>query len=112
MRFYLDASVAVSLFVRDVHTLVAERWEQQLTEAQLVSTLCLLEFSATVSRSFRTGRLSAQEASDALADFDEWRFASTIEHALASDDYTLADSLVRDFATSSPPRMRCTSPRR
>jgi len=99
VTIYLDASVVVSLFIADIHTVAADGLFANSREEAIVSELCALEFAASVSRGVRTGRLSEQAAREALADFDEWRALSTIGAPLAAADFSLAGTFVRDFAT-------------
>ena len=99
VTIYLDASVVVSLFISDIHTVAADRLIANLCEDAIVSELCALEFAASVSRGLRTGQLSEDGARQALADFDEWRTVSTIAAFPSATDFGLASNLVRDFAT-------------
>lgn len=99
MIYYLDASFVVSLFVTDAHTERADRWISALKEEAIASELCALEFAASISRGVRTGRMTAQAALEALADFDDWRTCSTLTQPITEPDIKLAASLIRDFAT-------------
>jgi predicted nucleic acid-binding protein len=99
LNFYLDASFVVSLFVRDAHTHKADRWIEKAAGSIVLSDFCAVEFAAVMSRSARAGRLSQAEAHAVIADFDAWRSQVATSHYLGSADMTLADKLVRDFAT-------------
>ena len=99
MRFYLDASFVVSLFITDAHTEKADRWIGGEPDETIVSELCALEFAASVSRGVRTGRLSGEAAEETLSDFDDWRGRATVSHGLRPMDLALAGALVRDFST-------------
>jgi predicted nucleic acid-binding protein len=99
VKFYLDASFVVSLFISDAHTEKADRWIAGRRDTAIVSALCALEFAASVSRGVRTGRLSSDAAAEILFDFDEWRSHSAVSLIQSLADFALAESLVRDFPT-------------
>lgn len=98
MSFYLDTSVVVSAAADEAASQAARAFMTDATEALIVGDFVALEFSAAISRAARIGRLSEADAREALADFDLMRAASA-GHAHVSADYTLADDLIRDFAT-------------
>jgi uncharacterized protein len=99
MKFYLDASFVVSLFMSDAHSPKADRWIAGRRDFLIVSELCALEFAAGVSRGVRAARLSENAATEALRDFDEWRAGAAGRLAAGRGDLALAETLVRDFST-------------
>jgi predicted nucleic acid-binding protein len=99
LNFYLDASIAVSLFLRDVHTVSADGWIERAEGSIILSDFCAVEVAAVISRAVRTGRLSSAEAQATLTDFDEWRSKTTVPHHVGAADVACAERLVRDFAT-------------
>jgi predicted nucleic acid-binding protein len=64
VKFYLDASFVVSLFISDTHTEKADRWIAGQQDEAIVSELCALEFAAAVSRGVRTRRLAHKSAEE------------------------------------------------
>ena len=95
---YLDASVLVSLLVADAHTDRANAWYSSLSAPVIVSDLANLEVSAVLSRDLRDGRLDRESVDAALLDFDAMR-AGCERLSHRSDDFRLAERIVRDFAT-------------
>jgi len=99
LKFYLDASFVVSLFIGDAHTKAADRWIARQQKEVVVSELCVLEFAATISRSVRNNQLTRRAAEESLLDFDTWRARATTLLAAGRSDFALADNLIRDFST-------------
>jgi uncharacterized protein len=63
----------------------------------VVSEFAAAEVASAISRLARTGRLSAEDAADRLADFDAWRAAATQDLDLQAADVRLANIYVRRF---------------
>lgn len=95
---YLDASVLISWLVTDVHTPRVGAWFASARQPLIVSDLAGLEVSAVLSRDLRTGKLTRDEVETALLDLDALR-ARCRPHRHSQDDYRVAETLVRDFAT-------------
>lgn len=97
MRFYLDTSAIVSIFIEEARTISVVGLVRSLTEKVLISDLGIGEFSAAVSTAFRTERQSQAEAMEALADFDGWSLERAQALLVARDDIATATGLVRRF---------------
>lgn len=110
MSFYLDTSFLISVLADEPTSDASRNWLLATEAPMIVSDVAALEFSASVSRFVRTGRLALDDATTILARFDETRAAST-RHAHESSDYSLADEMIRDFATrlSAPDALHLAS---
>ncbi len=73
----------------------------------IVSDFAAAEVASALSRLVRTQRLTAAQAMDRLANFDDWR-AGAAELAVTAVDCRLANSYVRRFDLGCAHRMRCT----
>ncbi len=88
MSVYLDASIVVSLFVKDA---LAEPARVAIVRAGailLLSDLASAEFVSAIARRLRMGALSLAEAQDAIGLFDVW--AATIAEPV--------ETMPQDFA--------------
>ena len=101
MTVYLDASVLVSLFVEDSHTLAARRIGSQV-ERVTVSHWTLTEASSALGRLVRTGRLTASERSEAEQAIERWAGRRSRTVAVDQIDFIFAQTHLR--ATSGPLR--------
>jgi predicted nucleic acid-binding protein len=95
MRVYFDASVLVSLVVRDLFTDRAEAFLESGEVTPCVSDFAAAEVSGVLGRNVRTGRLTLAQARAALSVFDTLRVrgaeALEIDHLAV----TTADSFLR-----------------
>lgn len=99
MSFYLDASAIVPLILRDAHTETMSRWLVNVSDELIVSDFAALEVAAVISRQVRMNCIAEQKAALALALFDEWTDRAAVRMAVSAQDFLLAESFVRDFAT-------------
>lgn len=99
MSFYLDTNVLLSLFVADANSAAVDRWFDKRPDDLLVSDFARLEFAAVISRMTRTGEMSASDATEALADCDDWILLAARLSFVQSREIAAADRLVRNFAT-------------
>lgn len=92
MTVYLDASVVVSLFTRDVHHQRALRLAA--AEAIVVSDLTAVEFASALSIHVRAGRVSRDGAQLQFAEFDRWaEHVGRVE--VQSSDLRVAERIIR-----------------
>lgn len=98
MSFYLDTSYLISVLSDETNSDDARNWLKSVTQSMILSDLAALEFAASVSRFLRTRRLDEDGAALFLERFDEFRSACE-SHVPQRSEYTLAEDLVRDFAT-------------
>jgi predicted nucleic acid-binding protein len=95
MRVYFDASVLVSLIVQDGFT---DRADALLEDGQVtpcISDFAAAEVSGVLGRQLRTGRLTLEQAREALAVLDVLR--SRDVEAIETDhaDVAMADGFLR-----------------
>jgi uncharacterized protein len=113
VTIYADTSVLVAFVFDEPESNRVRDWFRRTTEQIIVSELARLEFSAVVTRSARTRRLSPSGASAALASFD---FLAARSRPLSHDraDFAVAELLVRDFATklTAPDALHLASTKR
>ena len=113
MTVYLDASVVVSLLVRDTHT---ERARGLISTAErfLVSDLMVAEFSSAIAIRWRSNTLSRAEANGALLLFDAWRARGAQGVEILSEDLRAADHIIRslDHALKAPDAIHIATARR
>ena len=92
---YLDASVLVSLHLRDANTGRAlALFRGQVTDA-VISDFGAAEVSSAVALNLRIGRLAREQAQSALRQFDEWIGRDVAVEHLDSADVALADAFIR-----------------
>ncbi|HXQ14448.1 MAG TPA: type II toxin-antitoxin system VapC family toxin [Caulobacteraceae bacterium] len=98
MTSYFDASVLVSMFVRDEHTDRVHRWIATLSDRPLVSNWAVTEFTSALGLRRRIDVLSRDEREQIELALDGWLYsADRIEVAAA--DLTFARFLMRSEAT-------------
>ncbi|CAL8980098.1 Ribonuclease VapC46 [Rhodoplanes serenus] len=95
MTIYLDASVLVSLFVRDRNSARAEVILRTTAPVLVVSDFAAAEFSSAVARRVRTADLTVQAARDAFVNFDGWTARSARRVETVAADVAQATSFVR-----------------
>ncbi|MFL9825886.1 type II toxin-antitoxin system VapC family toxin [Rhodoplanes sp. SY1] len=95
MTAYLDASVLVSLFVRDSNSARASTVLRDTVPVVVISDFAAAEFSAAIARRVRTSGLTSQEAQEVFVNFDAWtaRVARRVETIAA--DIAVATTFVR-----------------
>ncbi|MBR7619026.1 type II toxin-antitoxin system VapC family toxin [Phenylobacterium sp. 20VBR1] len=76
MSVYFDASVLVALFTHDAFTDRAHAYLLKARPEIAISDFARAEFASVISRSVRTGRLTAAEATNLFSDFDIWTGSS------------------------------------
>lgn len=98
MNLYLDASALVPNVVMEPNTPIIRGVLVSADTALEVSGLAVVEVSSAVSRLFRMGALSENQANERLGEFDIWlaRDANLVQHN-ETDTHT-ADGFVRRFA--------------
>ncbi|MGI9170799.1 MAG: type II toxin-antitoxin system VapC family toxin, partial [Caulobacteraceae bacterium] len=97
MRLYLDASALVASVVTEASSPIIDRLLLRAETAFEVSGLAVVEVSSAISRLYRMGVLSEQQARLRLEEFDIWlaRDASLIQQNEA--DTQAANDFVRRF---------------
>lgn len=95
MTIYLDASVLVSLFVRDANSARAEAILRASTPVLAVSDFAAAEFSSAVARRVRTADLSVQAAHAAFMNLDGWTARSARRIETIAADIAQATAFVR-----------------
>jgi predicted nucleic acid-binding protein len=98
---YLDTSVLVSLFVREVHSAPVRAW----FGGQVPDTLCSslwtrTELAAALGAKVRSGLLAAQNARAVLAVYDNLTRRSVTILVPMPADFALATRLVENFESS------------
>ena len=102
MTVYLDTSVVVSLFVRDVHS---ERARDFLATGQdmVVSRWTMTEYTSALSRECRAARISRLEQQAAELAFDIWIGLLGPPLSIEQDDFTQARRICREDGTVRAP---------
>lgn len=100
MKIYLDASVLVSLFVRDPLTERAQHVIRTQAETVAVSDWTLAEAASAIARGVRTGTLSRKASQDALATIDSWVATTADRLAIMPSDIRDAEAILRSFETT------------
>jgi predicted nucleic acid-binding protein len=100
LSVYLDASVLVSLFIRDELTERARSTLRARTGTVIVSDWTTAESASAIARAVRTGVLDREAARRAIASIDLWvsRAAERIE--VLSADIREAELIIRSFETT------------
>jgi uncharacterized protein len=95
LSVYLDASVLVSLFVRDAHTQQADRVLRTRVDVLALSDFAAAEFASGIAQHVRARAIAAKDARTIFSDFDEWAARETARVELASADVAAAAVLLR-----------------
>ena len=100
MNLYLDASVLVSLFVRDTLTERAQSSLRAHADIVTVSDWTLAETASAIGRAVRTGVLAREAARRAIDAIDSWvdQAASRVE--VLPSDIREAEAILRSFQTT------------
>ncbi len=102
MTVYLDASVAVSLFVSDAHSDRARAWLAR-GEKAVISRWTIAEFSSAVSRLRRVAVIDGAEHHAVELAFDTWVALLGPPVAVTEDDLIEARYLCREDASIRTP---------
>jgi predicted nucleic acid-binding protein len=92
---YLDASVLVSLFVRDANSDKADRALRAVRQMLIVSDFAAAEFASGISQHVRTRSIPASDARVAFSEFDEWTGRETERMEISNADVDNAATLLR-----------------
>lgn len=95
MSVYFDASVLVSLFVKDHFTDRAEAFVRGAAPSVCVSDFAAAEVCSAIGRLIRMNALTMSEGRVVLADFDAWRIRGTRRLETNGADVALAESFLR-----------------
>ena len=97
MSLYLDASVLMPTVVVEHTTIAVGEYLVTSGDDLIVSDFAAAEVASAISRLIRMGGLTAAEAIDRLADFDDWRAGATENTEISASDCRLANTYVRRF---------------
>ncbi|MFZ3007150.1 MAG: type II toxin-antitoxin system VapC family toxin [Phenylobacterium sp.] len=78
MSVYFDASVLVAIFTQDAFSDRAHAYLLRERPEIAISDFARAEFASAISRSVRTGSLTAAEARSLFSDFDAWTGSSPL----------------------------------
>lgn len=93
---YFDASVALPLFVEDLHSDRAKRALAQVREAVL-SDWTLAEMASAAANRVRIGLLTREDAHAAMLTWDEWLEAKARRVDVQSRDIRAAETILRSL---------------
>lgn len=93
MSVYLDTSVVMSFFLRDIHAEGVRRWAANLPEVT-ISDWTATEFTSALSHYLRRGDLTEQERAKAEQAFDRWA-SRLVVLEVERDRFAEARSLMR-----------------
>lgn len=97
MIAYLDASAIVPQFVKETTSEQVAAFVAGLDTPPAISSLAAGEFASALSRLFRTGILSRDDAVVRLAEFDMWSANRTRSVEIEATDLWRAIQFVRRF---------------
>ena len=97
MSAYLDASTLLPMLIEEPGSARVDEFIADNKGMLVVSEFAAAEVASALSRLVRTGRLSVDDASARLADFDAWRAAATENVEIGATDVRLASVYVRRF---------------
>jgi predicted nucleic acid-binding protein len=93
---YVEASVAVSLFISDVHSHRADAWLARQGDPLLLSAWTITEFSSALALRRRSGTLVMQDSLAAESAFDGWVSSDQVRQLeIGSADFAAARQLMR-----------------
>jgi predicted nucleic acid-binding protein len=95
MSVYFDASVIVSMFVKDAFTERAEAFLSSSQPRPVLSDLAATEFASALSLRMRIGTLTADEARAAFLAFDGWMLEETERVECTTFDIRRAEISIR-----------------
>jgi uncharacterized protein len=97
LNLYLDSSVLIPTLVEEPTTAAVQGLFRDRPDELAVSDFAAAEVASALSRLVRMERLSAAEAAERLADFDDWRAGATEAADMDPHDCRVANSYVRRF---------------
>ena len=108
MSFYLDASAILPTLIEEDASAAIDAFVLACEGEFIVSDFAAAEVASALSRLIRTAELTAEDASERLADFDAWRAAATSDIDVQASDIRLANVFVRRFELRCAPPMPST----
>lgn len=97
MSLYLDASALVASVVEEPLSGAVDEVVLANSGHLFISEFTAAEVASALSRLVRMGQLTVNDAKERLADFDDWRAASTEPADINAHDCRLANLYVRRF---------------
>ena len=97
MNLYLDASVLMPAVIEEPSSTAVRELFRNRPDDLSVGDFAAAEVGSALSRLVRMERLTATEAAERLADFDEWRASATEVAEIDTHDCRLANTYVRRF---------------
>jgi predicted nucleic acid-binding protein len=97
VRAYLDASAILPILVEEAGSAAVDQFISRHDDPLTVSEFASAEVASALSRLVRTGRLTPDDVSLRLSDFDAWRATATLDADLTAADSRLAGVFVRRF---------------
>ena len=97
MNLYLDASVMMPAVIEEPSSTAVRELFRNRPDDLSVGDFAAAEVASALSRLVRMERLTATEAAERLADFDEWRASATEVAEMDTHDCRLANTYVRSF---------------
>ncbi len=98
MSIYLDASILVSIFVRDRHAPRIFEWLSELTAPLLVSSWAVTEFSSALGVRRRMGSMDYSERAASEKSMDNWLAGNIDRIECTAIDLRIARQILRDEA--------------
>ncbi|CAN7652631.1 type II toxin-antitoxin system VapC family toxin [Phenylobacterium sp. LjRoot219] len=97
MTAYLDASALLPMLIEEPGSAIVDDFIGATSGPLVVSEFAAAEVASALSRLVRTARISPEDATARLADFDAWRVAATEDIDMNAADVRLANIFVRRF---------------
>jgi predicted nucleic acid-binding protein len=97
LNLYLDASVLIPAVIEEPSSTAVRELFRNRPDELSVGDFAAAEVASALSRLVRIERLTATEAAERLADFDEWRASATELAEMDAHDCRLANTYVRRF---------------
>jgi predicted nucleic acid-binding protein len=97
LNLYLDASVLMPAVIEEPSSTAVRELFRNRPDDLSVGDFAAAEVASALSRLVRMERLTATEAAERLADFDEWRASATEVAEMDTHDCRLANTYVRRF---------------
>jgi predicted nucleic acid-binding protein len=96
LTLYLDTSVLAGFFVEtDAFAGRANSLFAGMSDVPIVSDFVAAEFASVIARLTRTGRITADEARETFALFDNWRAQSADDADAEPTDIQTATAIIR-----------------
>ena len=114
MSVYFDASVIVSLIVRDSLSDRAMAYIIGHEPVPIVSNFASAEVASAIGLRVRTRDLDLEQGQEALAQFDVWRSRTATGCEMEAADITLAEAFLRrlDLPLRAPDALHLATARR